>query len=75
MRAVGYFPVPPMDHYTDLRSEMVRNLISCGIEVDAAPQGRHGEQIDVRFRPLLAMADTLMAYKYIVKSTRRRARP
>src|ERR1700751_3197758 len=30
----GYFPVPPMDHYTDLRSEMVRNLIACGIEVE-----------------------------------------
>ena len=22
----GYFPVPPMDHYTDLRSDMVSNL-------------------------------------------------
>src|SRR5919109_1451806 len=30
----GYFPVPPMDHYTDLRSEMVRNLIACGVEVE-----------------------------------------
>ncbi len=29
----GYFPVPPMDHYTDLRSEMVRNLIAGGIQV------------------------------------------
>ena len=26
--------MPPMDHYTDLRSEMVRNLIKCGIEVE-----------------------------------------
>ena len=26
----GYFPVPPMDHFTDLRSEMVRNLMAPG---------------------------------------------
>jgi glutamine synthetase len=30
----GYFPVPPMDHYMDLRSEMVRSLIRCGIDVE-----------------------------------------
>ncbi|HXJ26365.1 MAG TPA: glutamine synthetase beta-grasp domain-containing protein, partial [Streptosporangiaceae bacterium] len=29
----GYFPVPPTDHYTDLRSSMVRALIDFGIEV------------------------------------------
>ncbi len=39
----GYFPVPPMDHYTDLRSEMVTNLISVRHRGrDAAPRGRHG---------------------------------
>ena len=72
----GYFPVPPMDHYTDLRSEMVRNLISCGIEVEMQHHevGTAGQaEIDIRFRSLLAMADTLMAYKYIVKSTARAA--
>src|ERR1700733_6015096 len=30
----GYFPVPPMDHYTDLRSEMVVNLLKVGIETE-----------------------------------------
>ncbi|HTM09405.1 MAG TPA: glutamine synthetase beta-grasp domain-containing protein, partial [Verrucomicrobiae bacterium] len=30
----GYFPVAPMDHYQDLRSEMVRNLEKCGIKVE-----------------------------------------
>ena len=34
----GYFPVPPMDHYTDLRSQMVANLIACGIEVEMQHQ-------------------------------------
>ena len=39
----GYFPVPPMDHFTDLRSEMVRKLIECRHRRrDAAPRGRHG---------------------------------
>src|SRR5581483_7817600 len=30
----GYFPVPPMDHYTDLRSEMVSQLLNVGIHVE-----------------------------------------
>ncbi|HEY0699650.1 MAG TPA: glutamine synthetase beta-grasp domain-containing protein, partial [Micromonospora sp.] len=30
----GYFPVSPTDHFTDLRSEMVRVLIECGIDVE-----------------------------------------
>ncbi|MBA2311264.1 MAG: glutamine synthetase beta-grasp domain-containing protein, partial [Actinobacteria bacterium] len=30
----GYFPVPPMDHYQDLRSEMVLTLRDLGIPVE-----------------------------------------
>ena len=30
----GYFPVPPMDQYQDLRSEMVINLEKCGIKIE-----------------------------------------
>ena len=26
----GYFPVPPVDHYADLRGDMVTNLINAG---------------------------------------------
>jgi glutamine synthetase len=68
----GYFPVPPMDHYTDLRSAMVRNLIECGIEVEMQHHevGTGGQsEISIKFAPLLNMADDLMLYKYIVKST------
>ncbi|HYJ68736.1 MAG TPA: type I glutamate--ammonia ligase [Nocardioidaceae bacterium] len=68
----GYFPVPPMDHLTDLRSEMVKNLIDAGIpvemqhhEVGTAGQG----EIDIRFDTLLKQADNLMKYKYILKNT------
>ncbi|MEU8382373.1 type I glutamate--ammonia ligase [Streptosporangium sp. NPDC048865] len=68
----GYFPVPPMDHFTDLRSEMVRRLIDAGIDVEMQHHevGTAGQaEIDFRFNTLLKSADTLMLYKYIVKST------
>ena len=41
-----------MDHYTDLRSEMVRKLIECGIEVEMQHHevGTAGQaEIDIRF--------------------------
>jgi glutamine synthetase len=68
----GYFPVPPTDHYTDLRSEMVRNLIKVGIETEMQHHevGTAGQaEIDIRFGPLLKQADNLLLYKYIIKST------
>ncbi|MFZ0591523.1 MAG: hypothetical protein WAM39_13745 [Bryobacteraceae bacterium] len=30
----GYFPVPPTDHYQDLRSEMVETMIECGLNIE-----------------------------------------
>src|SRR5580692_8084160 len=72
----GYFPVPPMDHYTDLRSEMVRKLIDCGITVEMQHHevGTAGQaEIDIKFDTLLKMADNLMLYKYVVKSVARAA--
>jgi glutamine synthetase len=72
----GYFPVPPTDHYTDLRSEMVKNLIAVGIETEMQHHevGTAGQaEIDVRFDSLLRMADKLMLFKYVIKSTARAA--
>jgi glutamine synthetase len=72
----GYFPVPPTDHFTDLRSEMVTKLIECGIEVEMQHHevGTAGQaEIDIRFNSLLTMADKLMLYKYVVKSVARAA--
>ena len=70
----GYFPVPPSDHFQDLRSEMVSVMESLGIEIEV----QHHEvatagqaEIDMRFDTLLKMADKLMLYKYIVKSVAR----
>ena len=72
----GYFPVSPTDHFTDLRSEMVNKLIECGIETEMQHHevGTAGQaEIDVRFGSLLAMADKLMLFKYVIKSTARAA--
>jgi len=67
----GYFPVPPMDKFQDLRSEMVLTLEDLGIETEA----QHHEvatagqaEIDMRFKPLLQMADQLMWFKYVLKN-------
>ena len=67
----GYFPVPPMDHYQDLRSEMVLTLRELGIPVEVHHHevGTAGQaEIDTGFAPLLTMADRLMLYKYTVKN-------
>jgi len=67
----GYFPVPPMDKFQDLRTEMVLTLENLGIETEA----QHHEvatagqaEIDMRFKPLLQMADQLMWFKYVLKN-------
>jgi len=72
----GYFPVPPMDHYQDLRSEMASVLQSLGIEVELhhheVASGGQGE-IGTRFGTLLAMGDQLMTFKYVLKNVAWRA--
>jgi glutamine synthetase len=73
----GYFPVPPMDHYQDLRSEMVAELerVGVAIEVQHHEVGTAGQaEIDMRFDTLLRMADKLMLYKYIIKNVARKYR-
>src|SRR5258706_7644 len=71
----GYFPVPPMDQYQDLRSEMVLNLEKCGIKIEV----HHHEvatggqtEIDMRFDTMTKMADKVLLYKYVVKNTARK---
>ncbi|HZA39210.1 MAG TPA: type I glutamate--ammonia ligase [Actinomycetota bacterium] len=67
----GYFPVPPMDHYQDLRSEMVLTLRELGVPVEVHHHevGTAGQaEIDMGFSALLSMADRLMLYKYTVKN-------
>ena len=66
----GYFPVPPMDHHQDLRSEMTLILQSLGIPVEVQHHevGTAGQaEIDIRFDSLLRQADQLMTFKYVIK--------
>ncbi|MDX1487251.1 MAG: glutamine synthetase beta-grasp domain-containing protein, partial [Acidiferrobacterales bacterium] len=67
----GYFPVPPMDHMQDLRSEMVRTLEKIGIQVEVHHHevGTAGQaEIDMRYTTLTRMADQVLMYKYVVKN-------
>ncbi|OFV84105.1 MAG: type I glutamate--ammonia ligase, partial [Acidobacteria bacterium RIFCSPHIGHO2_02_FULL_67_57] len=67
----GYFPVPPTDHYQDLRTEMVLALERCGLEVEChhheVATGGQAE-IDFRFQPLVKAGDAMMLFKYIVRN-------
>lgn len=72
----GYFPVPPNDHFQDLRTSMVLNMQKVGIDVEVHHHevGTSGQaEIDMGYGPLLKMADHLMLYKYVVKNTARQA--
>jgi glutamine synthetase len=71
----GYFPVSPTDTFHDLRGEMVAAMRKIGIVVEAhhhevATAGQ--SEIDMRFEPLLKMADQFMWYKYICKNVAKR---
>ena len=64
----GYFPVPPVDHGTDMRDEMLSVLVEMGVEVEkhhheVAPS-QH--ELGVRFNTLVRCADDLQKYKYVV---------
>lgn len=71
----GYFPVPPTDSQQDIRSEMMLTMEKMGIFIEA----QHHEvatggqaEIDMRFSPLVEMADKLLKYKYVIKNTARK---
>ena len=68
----GYFPVPPVDHYADLRDDMVTNLIASGFEVERGHHevGTAGQaEINYKFNTLLHAADDMMLFKYLIKNT------
>jgi glutamine synthetase len=75
-RQQGYFVAPPADVHGDLRARMVATLEEMGIpcelqhhEVGSAGQG----EINMRFAPLLEMADRLQMQKYVVRNVAHRA--
>lgn len=73
----GYFPCPPTDHLHDLRSEMMRVMLDCGMQVESHhhEKGSAGQcSIDVKYSDLLSAADNVLKYKYIVKNVAYRHR-
>ena len=67
----GYFPVAPMDHFADLRDEIVKVCEESGLVVERAHHevGTAGQaEINWRFDTMLVSADNVMKFKYIVKN-------
>jgi glutamine synthetase len=72
----GYFPAPPLDTLTDLRGRMTLTLERLGVEVEVHHHevGGPGQaEIDLRFQPLLRMADVMQLYKYVARNVARQA--
>jgi glutamine synthetase len=67
----GYFPCPPSDKLQDIRSEMLLTLEKIGVETGKhhheVATGGQGE-IEIKFSPLLEMADKVLKYKYVLKN-------
>jgi glutamine synthetase len=64
----GYFPVPPIDQASDLRSEMLSTLQQMGVKVEkhhheVAPS-QH--ELGIVYSPLVRCADNMQLYKYVV---------
>ena len=65
----GYFPVPPVDSMTDLRAEMVTQMVAMGLEMEkhhhevAPSQNELGQ----KFNTLVTTADQVQIYKYVVQ--------
>ena len=65
----GYFPVPPVDTFQDMRSEMCLILESLGIPVEVhhhevAAQGQN--ELGTKFSTLVQRADWLQLQKYVI---------
>jgi glutamine synthetase len=71
----GYFPVPPTDTLGDLRQAMMTTLQETGIEIEV---GHHevasGGQCEIgqKFARLVAAADQLLWFKYVIKNVGRK---
>ena len=71
----GYFPLPPTDHYQDLRAEMVEVMLKAGLNIEC----HHHEvatggqcEIDQKFDTMVKSADNMMLYKYCIRNVANR---
>ena len=68
----GYFPVPPVDHFADIRDRMCLDLAEVGLHVERSHHevGTAGQQeINYRFNTLLHSGDDMMKFKYVIKNS------
>jgi glutamine synthetase len=72
--AAGYFDLSPPDEATGIRRETVEAMNDMGIAVEAAHHevAPGQEEIDLKHRPALETADTLMTCRYLIKEVARR---
>ncbi len=71
----GYFPVAPSDTFQDMRSEMLLTMGQLGISMEkhhheVATAGQN--EINFQFDELLATADNVMIYKYVIRNVARK---
>ncbi len=70
----GYFPCQPTDTLANLRAEMVLKMEELGLTIENSHHevATGGQcEIDMKFAPMVEMADMLMKYKYVVKNVAR----
>ncbi len=71
----GYFDLVPDDIGLDLRTKTAAALRQLGIHVEVmhheVADSQH--EIDIRYRPALEMADTVLVYRWVVKRIARQA--
>lgn len=67
--AAGYFDLAPLDRGEEARRDMVNALVEMGFEIEAAHHevapGQH--EIDFKYGPALATADSIATFRYVVK--------
>lgn len=71
----GYFPLPPTDHYQNLRAEMVEVMLKTGLNIEC----HHHEvasggqcEIDQKYDTMVKSADNMMLYKYCIRNVANR---
>ncbi|OJX65016.1 MAG: type I glutamate--ammonia ligase [Micrococcales bacterium 73-13] len=68
----GYFPVTPVDQLADFRDDVCLKLAAVGLEVERSHHevGTAGQnEINYRFDTMVASADDILKFKYVVKNT------
>jgi glutamine synthetase len=71
----GYFPVAPSDTLQDIRTEMLLTMAKCGVPVEkhhheVATAGQC--ELGIKFSDMIAAADNVLIYKYVVKNVARK---